>query len=93
MNENCPYPKTPDEEVTKSCHELVNTGRLRFVQIHNFVGSKRDCHVLFAAVNADMCWMDFFHEATDKCADMGWFGQDPPETKELMDAASVKHGV
>ena len=89
--ENCPFPKPPGEDLTNASHELVNSGQLCFVQIHNFVESTRDCHVLFAAVNADMRWMEFLYEATDKCADMGWFGQDPPEPKELMDAATVNH--
>ena len=91
--ENCPFPKPPGEDLTNASHELVNSGQLCFVQIHNFVESTRDCHVLFAAVNADMPWMEFLFEVTEKCVDSGWFGEDPPETKELMDAASVKHGV
>ena len=91
-DENSPFVKTPGADLTNASHELVKSGHLRFVRIHNFVKSARDRHVLFAGANADMRWMDFLGHAIDKCVDSGWFGEDPPETEELMALASIKHG-
>ena len=88
-DENSPCP-----EPEKLSRHLVHSVHLRFVQLHIFVltGSEKECKVMFAAVNADHYWSTFFYEVTRKCDDMKWLGEDRPSRKELMDAATVKHG-
>ena len=91
-DENSPFVLPPGADLTNASHELVKSGHLRFVRIHNLVKSARERHVLFAGVNADMRFHDFLDHVIEKCVVSGWFGNDPPETEALVAMASLKHG-